>query len=94
MVSLHLYLVYFLGEGTPTTPTPELLMIQPHVTHIVQFITVVAQDSEHSDGNVAACAGLIGLVVFLPEGGGRYCNGLSDMQPAGYDATCANLASF
>ena len=48
------------GEGSPAAPTPELLMVQPHVAHIVQFITVVAQDSEHSDGNIAACAGLIG----------------------------------
>jgi hypothetical protein len=50
------------GDSTPATPTAELQMIQPHVTHIIQFITVVAQDSDHSDGNVAACAGLIGSV--------------------------------
>jgi hypothetical protein len=28
----------------------------------VQFITVVAQDTDHSDGNVAASAGLVGWV--------------------------------
>jgi len=48
------------GEGSPAAPTPELMIVQPHVAHIVQFITVVAQDSEHSDGNIAACAGLVG----------------------------------
>lgn len=47
------------GEGT-AQPTPELVMVQPHVPYIITFITVVAQDSEHSDGNIAACAGLIG----------------------------------
>ena len=60
ILALSVFIKTLLGEGTPTAPTAELLMIQPHVTHIVQFITVVAQDSEHSDGNVAACAGLIG----------------------------------
>jgi hypothetical protein len=30
---------------------------------IVQFITVVAQDTDHSDGNVAASAGLVGWVI-------------------------------
>jgi hypothetical protein len=28
----------------------------------VQFITLVAQDTDHSDGNVAASAGLVGWV--------------------------------
>lgn len=38
----------------------ELVLVQPHVEYIVRFINVVAQDTEHSDGNIAACAGLIG----------------------------------
>lgn len=48
------------GESTPGVPSPELQLVQPHVAYIVQFITVVAQDPERSDGSVAACAGLIG----------------------------------
>jgi len=48
------------GEGSANNPAPELALVQPHVAYIVQFITVVAQDSDHSDGTIAACAGLIG----------------------------------
>merc|ERR1712179_708631 len=48
------------GEGTSNNPAPELTLVQPHVIYIVQFITVVSQDSDHSDGTIAACAGLIG----------------------------------
>ncbi len=48
------------GDSNASNPSPDLLLLQPHVAYIVQFITVVAQDSEHSDGTVAACAGLIG----------------------------------
>merc|ERR1712180_387793 len=40
--------------------SPELVRVQSHVGYIVQFITVVAQDSEHSDASIAASAGLIG----------------------------------
>ena len=53
------------GEGTSNNPAPELTLVHPHVNYIVQFITVVAQDSDHSDGTIAACAGLIGYVTFL-----------------------------
>jgi len=52
------------GDSSRAEPTTELLLLQPHVPHIVHFITIVAQDSEHNDGNVAACAGLIGYVKF------------------------------
>jgi importin subunit beta-1 len=48
------------GETTSLNPTPELALIQPHVPYMVQFITVVAQDSEHTDAGISACAGLIG----------------------------------
>ena len=48
------------GETNAQSPAPELALLQPHVPYIVQFITVVAQDQEHSDGSVSACAGLIG----------------------------------
>ena len=53
------------GEGTSNNPAPELTLVHPHVNYIVQFITVVAQDSDHSDGTIAACAGLIGYVIFI-----------------------------
>ena len=48
------------GDGNVNQPAPGLVMLQPQVSYIVQFITVVAQDSNHSDAAVAACAGLIG----------------------------------
>ena len=48
------------GESTASAPSAELMLVLPHVPYIVQFITVVAQDPEHSDSSVAACAGLIG----------------------------------
>jgi importin subunit beta-1 len=38
----------------------ELNLVQQHVPYIVQFITIVAQDSEKSDGAISAAAGLIG----------------------------------
>eukprot|EP00092_Neocalanus_flemingeri_P018212 GFUD01019711.1.p1 GENE.GFUD01019711.1~~GFUD01019711.1.p1 ORF type:complete len:888 (-),score=232.22 GFUD01019711.1:798-3461(-) len=47
-------------KGDGTNPSPDLTVVQPHVSYIVQFITVVARDSEHSDASVAASAGLIG----------------------------------
>jgi len=47
-------------KGDTNAPSPDLTIVQPHVSYIVQFITVVARDSEHSDASVAACAGLIG----------------------------------
>jgi len=47
-------------KGDGTSPSPDLGIVQPHVSYIVQFITVVARDSEHSDASVAASAGLIG----------------------------------
>ncbi len=48
------------GESGADNPPPELQLVQPHVPYIVTFMTAVAQDSEHSDGSVAACAGLMG----------------------------------
>jgi len=47
-------------KGDGSSPSPDLSIVQPHVSYIVQFITVVARDSEHSDASVAASAGLIG----------------------------------
>jgi len=47
-------------KGDGQVPSGDLTIVQPHVAYIVQFITVVARDSEHSDASVAASAGLIG----------------------------------
>merc|ERR1719336_3126764 len=47
-------------KGDGSAPSPDLAIVQPHVAYIVQFITVVARDSEHSDASVAASSGLIG----------------------------------
>ena len=56
-------------KGDGTAPAPDLTIVQPHVTYIVQFITVVARDSEHSDASVAASAGLIGDLCSAFGGG-------------------------
>ena len=54
-------LILFSGlKGDGQAPSGDLTIVQPHVQYIVQFITVVARDSEHSDASVAASAGLIG----------------------------------
>ena len=47
-------------KGDGEAPSPDVMLMEPHVPFIVQFITVVAQDTDHSDSNVAACAGLVG----------------------------------
>jgi len=47
-------------KGDGTDATEELIRIKPHVNYIIKFITVVAQDSEHSDASIGASAGLIG----------------------------------
>jgi len=47
-------------KGDGPAGSAELLRVQAHIPYVVQFITVVAQDSEHSDASVAASAGLIG----------------------------------
>jgi importin subunit beta-1 len=56
-------------KGDGSGPAPDLAIVQPHVSYIVQFITVVAQDSEHSDASVAASAGLIGDLCSAFGGG-------------------------
>ena len=47
-------------KGENNEASQELIRVQPHVGYIIRFITVVAQDSEHSDASIAASAGLIG----------------------------------
>ncbi|XP_044266486.1 importin subunit beta-1 isoform X2 [Tribolium madens] len=47
-------------KGDGPTPNPDVLILEPHIPFIVQFITVVAQDTFHSDATVAVAAGLVG----------------------------------
>ncbi|XP_035206788.1 importin subunit beta-1-like isoform X2 [Stegodyphus dumicola] len=47
-------------KGDQSTPSSEVNVVQPHVPYIVQFITHIAQDPDHSDGTLAASAGVIG----------------------------------
>lgn len=44
-------------KGDGPTPSPDVAVLEPHIPFIVQFITVVAQDTEHSDGTIAVAAG-------------------------------------
>lgn len=37
-----------------------LQMLEPHVTFILQFVTMVGQDPDHTDTIIHNCAGLIG----------------------------------
>lgn len=47
-------------KGDGSTPSPDVQLLEPHVPFMVQFITIVAQDTDHADGNVAGSAGLVG----------------------------------
>ncbi|XP_040568978.1 importin subunit beta-1 isoform X2 [Lepeophtheirus salmonis] len=47
-------------KGNGPTNSPDLALIHPHVQFMVQFITTIGQDSEHSDGTICSSAGLIG----------------------------------
>lgn len=47
-------------KGDGPTPNPDVMLLEPHIPFIVQFITMVAQDSEHSDATIAVAAGLVG----------------------------------
>lgn len=47
-------------KGDQNTPSSEVNVVQPHVPYIIQFITHIAQDPDHSDGCLAASAGVIG----------------------------------
>lgn len=40
--------------------TPDLQLIEPHLTYLAQFLSEVARDADRSDGTIAAAAGLIG----------------------------------
>ncbi|XP_039279899.1 importin subunit beta-1 isoform X1 [Nilaparvata lugens] len=47
-------------KGVEETPNPDVMLLEPHVQFIIQFITYIALDSDRSEGNVAGCCGLIG----------------------------------
>lgn len=47
-------------KGDETEPSPDVNLLEPHVAYMVQFITMVAQDSEQSDNNISSCSGLVG----------------------------------
>jgi importin subunit beta-1 len=44
------------------TVTPDLQLIESHLPYMSQFICEVSRDTDKSDGNIAAAAGLIGYV--------------------------------
>jgi len=75
---LEAYTGIIQGLKSDNGPSPDLVLVQPHVAYIIQFITVVAQDTEHSDTNIAACAGLIGD---LCSAYGRDIVALLDVEP-------------
>lgn len=47
-------------KGDGPTPNPDVMLLEPHISYIVSFIIVVAEDKDHSDGCVAVAAGLVG----------------------------------
>lgn len=54
----------FKGENDVTgQPNADVLLIEPHVPFIIQFITSIAQDREHSDEAMSAAIGLVGDLV-------------------------------
>ncbi|CAK9812724.1 Importin subunit beta-1 [Anthophora plagiata] len=49
--------------GEITNPDPAVALVEPHVPFIIQFLTSIAQDREHSEGNISASVGLLGDLV-------------------------------
>lgn len=47
-------------KGVAQSPNMDVALLEPHITFIVNFITMVAQDPDKSDGNVAVAAGIVG----------------------------------
>lgn len=47
-------------KGDTLATSNHVLLVQPQVPYMIQFITHIAQDADHTDGTTAACAGLIG----------------------------------
>lgn len=53
-------------------------LVQPHVPNMIQFVSTIALDQDQSDGNIAACCGLIGdLCTFF----GKSIVQLVDQEP-------------
>ncbi|XP_020607239.1 importin subunit beta-1-like [Orbicella faveolata] len=48
------------GEAKEGTPSKELVLVQPHIMHIITFIEVIATDQDHSESNVSSACGLVG----------------------------------
>lgn len=47
-------------KGADKVPNPDIKLMEPHVTSIIQFVVTIAQDPEISDSIIAIMAGLIG----------------------------------
>lgn len=47
-------------KGADQVPNPEVKLLEPHVSSIIQFVVTIAQDPEISDSIIAIIAGLIG----------------------------------
>ncbi|XP_050309987.1 importin subunit beta-1 isoform X2 [Anthonomus grandis grandis] len=47
-------------KGDASNPSPDVNLLERHIPFIVQFITAVAQDADHSDGTIAVAAGIVG----------------------------------
>lgn len=47
-------------KGDGDTPAADVQLMESSVPFIIQFITLVAKDHQHSDNSVAQCAGLVG----------------------------------
>ncbi|XP_011306914.1 importin subunit beta-1 isoform X1 [Fopius arisanus] len=54
----------FKGENeVPGAPNADVTLLEPHVPFVIQFITSIAQDKEHSDEAMSAAIGLLGDLV-------------------------------
>ncbi|XP_074101694.1 importin subunit beta Fs(2)Ket isoform X1 [Cotesia typhae] len=51
------------ADANPDTPNPDVLLIEPQVPFIIQFITTIAQDREHLDESMSSAIGLLGDLV-------------------------------
>ncbi|XP_076167592.1 importin subunit beta Fs(2)Ket isoform X2 [Ptiloglossa arizonensis] len=51
------------GDESNPCPDTAVALVEPHVPFIIQFITTVAQDREHSEGNISASVGLLGDLI-------------------------------
>ncbi|XP_076631507.1 importin subunit beta Fs(2)Ket isoform X1 [Colletes latitarsis] len=53
----------FRGDMANSCPDAAVSLVEPHVPFIIQFITTIAQDREHSEGNISTSVGLLGDLV-------------------------------